>query len=335
MFVDANYYFTELVTLENICGSETGYVRGYVSGIRAGNEVISGISVTFAEYDTDKKVGVKSGVLSVDHCREGSLDIICGDRTYRLSAGDICVSMCLEKRYEISPQSGKYSGAALLIDPEKAPRNLSSVIEDINVSTSELTERFSEPLILRRSNTAERIFTELYSIPEGIRTAFTKIKVIELLLYLSCIDTKPENTAGCTRSQIRLAEQVSQYICENTGSRMTIAELSELFGVSPTQLKNSFRAVYGSSVYSFVRKQKMLSAAKLLKETDRSILDIAGECGYDNGSKFSKAFSSVIGTTPSRYRRENFFTGEMSDNYLNHSKGTADNTLAADAAKKE
>ena len=35
---------------------------------------------------------------------------------------------------------------------------------------------------------------------------------------------------------------------------------------------------------------------------DRTVLDIAGQFGYDNGSKFAKAFRDVIGVRPAAYR---------------------------------
>ena len=47
----------------------------------------------------------------------------------------------------------------------------------------------------------------------------------------------------------------------------------------------------------------MEMAAKLLAETDESILEIAGRIGYENGSKFARAFRDVMGISPGRYRR--------------------------------
>ena len=43
----------------------------------------------------------------------------------------------------------------------------------------------------------------------------------------------------------------------------------------------------------------------MIKNTSRNILDIAGDVGYDNGSKFAKAFSDVMGVTPKEYRSQN------------------------------
>ena len=42
--------------------------------------------------------------------------------------------------------------------------------------------------------------------------------------------------------------------------------------------------------------------AALLRETDRTVLDIACQFGYDNASKFARAFRDVIGVSPREYR---------------------------------
>ena len=49
---------------------------------------------------------------------------------------------------------------------------------------------------------------------------------------------------------------------------------------------------------------KMESAAYMLEYTDKTILEVAMEYGYDNGSKFAAAFRSVKGVNPAQYRNE-------------------------------
>ena len=80
--------------------------------------------------------------------------------------------------------------------------------------------------------------------------------------------------------------------------------LSKRFHASCTSIKSSFKAVYGVSLYSYVRAQKMRAAALRLRETEDSVLEIAGALGYGNGSKFAKAFREVMGTSPAAYRRQ-------------------------------
>lgn len=84
---------------------------------------------------------------------------------------------------------------------------------------------------------------------------------------------------------------------------ITIEQASKISGVSKSKLKADFQKEYGMSYYSYFRKEKMKLAAQLLLETEQKIIEIAETVGYENSSKFAKAFSDVIGCTPSEYRR--------------------------------
>ncbi len=248
-------------------------------------------------------------ILEIHHCREGRYEYQMGKQYYYLASGDLSVSRSGETTTEAFFPTKHYHGISIQIDTEKAPECLSCFLDDVNVRPSMLMKKFclQQPcFIIRSTESLEHIFSELYTVPESIRTGYFKIKVLELLLFLSSLDTQISQTEqhSCPPSQVRLAKAVCSYVCANMSRHFTIEELSQKFQVSPTQLKKSFRNVYGNSVYAYVRTQKMLSAARLLQETDRTILDIAGECGYDNGSKFSKAFREVMGMTPRDFRNQ-------------------------------
>ena len=47
----------------------------------------------------------------------------------------------------------------------------------------------------------------------------------------------------------------------------------------------------------------MEQAARLLRETERSVADIAQAVGYDSPSRFSAAFKETYGVLPREYRR--------------------------------
>ncbi|MFA6734844.1 MAG: helix-turn-helix transcriptional regulator, partial [Sphaerochaetaceae bacterium] len=79
-------------------------------------------------------------------------------------------------------------------------------------------------------------------------------------------------------------------------------ELARMLKVSPTLLKTSFRGVYGMPLYAYVRTMKMQAAAQMLRGYGGTILQVAETYGYENGSKFAKAFRDVMGVEPSAYR---------------------------------
>ena len=114
----------------------------------------------------------------------------------------------------------------------------------------------------------------------------------------------PEHTAGgYTETQKELADKIHALLMENLEKHITITDLARTLHVSSTHVKVSFHKVYGTPVYSYTRQCRMKAAAKMLEETDDSILEIAGRHGYENGSKFATAFRRIMGISPSEYRK--------------------------------
>ena len=105
----------------------------------------------------------------------------------------------------------------------------------------------------------------------------------------------------------RLAKDICRYLTERMDRKVTLDMLAETFHVSATLIKTCFKDVYGVSVYSYIRTQKMEKAAVMLRETEMQITEIAGTLGYDNSSKFAKAFKDIQGVTPGAYRKKQSF----------------------------
>ena len=106
----------------------------------------------------------------------------------------------------------------------------------------------------------------------------------------------------CSPYQAKIARAVYSYLMKHMDEHITIENLSEIFGVSKTQLKEGFKNYYGESVFSYIRKEKILIAAHTLQKTDKPVSNIAKMCGYASVSKFSSAFFKVMDVTPSKYR---------------------------------
>lgn len=246
-------------------------------------------------------------ILEISHCREGRIEGEYKDEFYYLAAGDMSVSFKNTAKQEYCFPKSHYHGISIEIDIDRAPNCLSCILDDINVCPSALIKKYaadSQCFIMRSKPCLEHIFSELYSVPDSIKKGYFKVKILELMLFLSGmeIDTNLRQSRLYSKSQVTLAKNACEYLTKNMNRRITINELADTFHVSPTQLKNSFKGVYGVSVYSYIRSEKMQSAALLLEQTNCTILDIAGRYGYDNGSKFAKAFKDTIGMTPNEYR---------------------------------
>jgi AraC-like DNA-binding protein len=82
----------------------------------------------------------------------------------------------------------------------------------------------------------------------------------------------------------------------------TIGDAAEIASMSVRTLRRRFQAA-GVGWEAYRRRACLLSAIGLLDETDLSIGEIAGRVGYDSQSAFSKAFSDLLRTTPTEFRR--------------------------------
>ncbi len=246
--------------------------------------------------------------IEINHCREGRIEFEYQDNYFYLAQGDISVNIKHEAPHESYFPLSHYHGISVMIDIDRAPQSMNSILKDVNVSPEELAEKFCKEnpcFIARPTRQLEYLFSELYSVPESIRKGYFKVKVLELLLYLFHYEDILQNETckrSVKKSRVTLAKNICNYLTEHMERHITITELAEIFHVSQTALKNSFKDVYGVSIYSFIRSQKMQVAALLLRQTECTVLEIAGKCGYDNGSKFASAFNNVIGMTPNEYR---------------------------------
>lgn len=79
--------------------------------------------------------------------------------------------------------------------------------------------------------------------------------------------------------------------------------LAKIAGVSLRQLERAFRRELGQGVHAHYLVLQLGRARQLLRETSRSVLEVALACGFSSGSQFSRAFARHFGLTPSAARR--------------------------------
>lgn len=100
-----------------------------------------------------------------------------------------------------------------------------------------------------------------------------------------------------------LIQKALAYIQSETGkSDMSIDDVAAHAGFSTDYFNRIFAAHTGFSVMEYVRFRRLKKAMYLLRTTDRDILDIALECGYEAHESFSRAFKKQYGKTPTEYR---------------------------------
>lgn len=90
----------------------------------------------------------------------------------------------------------------------------------------------------------------------------------------------------------------------NVYGKPKIKELAQKLCVSEAYLIRQFKSVYGITPYKFLLNKKIETAKKLLVFTDKNIMEIAQELGFDNEHYFSDIFKQKTGLSPSSYRKQ-------------------------------
>lgn len=275
--------------------------------------VFPGIEFSFIDVHDHQIINEKKSkgdhILEITYCREGRSEFNINDEFVFLVPGDLMIIDANTVSPVMNFPLKHYHGLTVSIDLDKTPHCLSCFLEDVNVQPKSLAEKFCGDrigYIARANQSIKHIFSEIYSVSEHIRKGYCKIKTLELMLFLSQLNTEEDELQErlYSRTQVLLAEKIAKYLYEHMDDRITLEQLSEVFHVSVAHIKNTFKSVYDVSVGAYVRTIKMESAAYMLEYTDKTILEVAMEYGYDNGSKFAAAFRSVKGVNPAQYRNE-------------------------------
>lgn len=83
----------------------------------------------------------------------------------------------------------------------------------------------------------------------------------------------------------------------------TLPELARTAGISETKLKRGFRMEYGSSVFEYLRKQRLDKARMLVEYGEMSVTQVALSIGFSSLSHFTCLFKSHCGVRPKDYSK--------------------------------
>lgn len=97
--------------------------------------------------------------------------------------------------------------------------------------------------------------------------------------------------------------RVLDYINANLHQEISIDTMAGLAYLSPYYFIRLFKKSTGETPHQFILRKRMEKAKHLLRNTDKSITQIATDTGYGYLCNFSNAFKQANGMTPTYYRK--------------------------------
>ena len=113
-----------------------------------------------------------------------------------------------------------------------------------------------------------------------------------------------ENSAGGLQKMkpadlSKLMEIESILVRDYSRPPPTIVTLAAFSNMSVSKLKSVFKKVYGTGIYEYYQKNRMLKAKALLLTGKYNVKEVGMQLGYSNLSNFSLAFKKEFGILPS------------------------------------
>ena len=116
---------------------------------------------------------------------------------------------------------------------------------------------------------------------------------------------KAQRICGFRPETVSQPEQNMLKILDYVDSRMTgklsLSDAAGLVGLTESTFSRWFSKQNGISFKKYVMARRIEYAVRLLDTTDRKVIDVAYECGFDSISGFYDTFRKITGTTPGKY----------------------------------
>ena len=129
------------------------------------------------------------------------------------------------------------------------------------------------------------------------------------LLNLVC-DRVLKQTEKTQKSSVRhsMFSDVISYVSENFREDITLKDVAKKLGYHEKYLSSALHSLTGMNFRAFLSSYR-INFAKHLLRTDLSgelrVSDIALRCGFSSINSFNRAFSSMVGMTPTEYKKRN------------------------------
>ena len=137
----------------------------------------------------------------------------------------------------------------------------------------------------------------LFTSGEGLYLSALSASVKSLLVRIA--ETVDENALPS-----RMVTALDAYIRENIGDEISNTEIGAIFGYHPFYVSKMLKDKKGITLRQYIISYRLKLATGMLRNTAKSINEIAEECGFTDASYFTKTFKAAFGETPKAYRNK-------------------------------
>ena len=119
--------------------------------------------------------------------------------------------------------------------------------------------------------------------------------------------TDQKNESAVPIDYVEHVNRAIDHIVRNLAESLRLEEVSEAAGFSPFHFHRVFKSLLGETLNQFVKRLRLERALYLMSHApNRSLTDVALDCGFSSSSDFSRSFKQCYGAAPSVFDLETF-----------------------------
>ena len=131
----------------------------------------------------------------------------------------------------------------------------------------------------------------------------TKYRLFSALIYIlrgyDYFDKSPDYIKY--RLSTEKMKDAMNYINENLSDKLLLKDIAAAACMSQTYFSSVFKKLNGISPWEYITIKRIEKAIFLIKTTNMTMLEIAGNCGFSSSSNFYKSFAKITGKKPTDY----------------------------------
>jgi AraC-like DNA-binding protein len=93
-----------------------------------------------------------------------------------------------------------------------------------------------------------------------------------------------------------------EFVGQHLHRKINASEMAQAAGLSERSLNRKFHEAFNMAPHEFVSRTRIQAASKELIHSDKTIIDIATDCGFCDQSAFTVQFRKRTGMTPRKFR---------------------------------
>lgn len=154
-----------------------------------------------------------------------------------------------------------------------------------------------EPLVNRIESAPEDLGSPRLVMTSKIPLRDTRGRVIGVAGFSRQVERMQANVGGVDKFAT-----VMKHLHTHFADNLSSEQLAEMAGLSVSHFERRFRHAFETSPRQYLVRVRVEHAAKLLRETDQSISEIAQACGFYDHAHLSRSFRKIMHLSPSKYR---------------------------------